>query len=348
MMNTSGVKADKSAPAWIGIDIGGTKTAVLLSIAPPELVARVEFPTLPDQGPERALQKIEKTTAEMLDLAQLKGVCPAAIGISCGGPLNSKTGVIQAPPNLSTWVDVPIVDRLKQRFGLPCQLENDANAGAIAENRFGAGRGARHMIFVTMGTGFGAGLICDGKLLSGATGQAGEIGHIRLTPTGPVGYHKAGSVEGWVSGGGLAQIAAAEVQAARARGEKTSLAAIFDDEGALTAKDLSLAAQNGDPLAQRIIHDTGLRLGEALAILIDLFNPERIVVGGLGPRFGEPLLAPARARIREEALPGPASLCQILPATLGERIGDVAALSIAMGIETVCNRPEHGAPHPLQ
>ena len=176
-----------------------------------------------------------------------------------------------------------------------------------------------------------AGVITDGRLLSGARGQAGEIGHVRLSATGPVGYNKAGSVEGWVSGGGMAQVARREVEVAIGNGAPTALAETLRSSGVLTAKDVALAAQNGDALAQRIVHDTGSRLGEALAILVDLFNPERIVIGGLAMRFGESLLAPARIAMKREALPASAEICEIVPAALGEQIGDVAAISIAMG-----------------
>lgn len=317
---------------WIGVDIGGTKTAVVLSSEPPAMLDRIEFPTLPDLGPERAIELIKQSIQKIIDSAGVNKSNLGAIGVSCGGPLDQATGVIQAPPNLATWVDVPITAILRDRFGLECRMENDANAGAVAEHRFGAGQGTRHMIFLTMGTGFGAGVIADGRLLSGARGQAGEIGHVRLTATGPVGYNKAGSVEGWVSGGGMAQVARREIEAALGNGETTALAAKFRIGGVLTAKDVADAAQQGDRLAEQILYDTGSRLGEALAILIDLFNPERIVIGGLAMRLGEKLLGPARQAMEREALPASAKICQLVPAALGERIGDVAAICVATGL----------------
>ena len=314
--------------AWLGVDIGGTKTAVVLAHEPPAMLTRIEFPTLPQQGPDRAIALIKQSIHEALHKTGIDKSQVGAIGVSCGGPLDQRAGVIQAPPNLSTWVDIPITAILRDEFGLECRLENDADAGAVAENRYGAGRGTRHMVFLTMGTGLGAGIIADGRLLRGASGQAGEIGHVRLSPHGPVGYHKAGSVEGWASGGGMAQAAAREVQAAIQRGETTALAAKVDK---LTARDVTEAAHHGDALAIRIIESTGHRLGEALAILVDLLNPERIVIGGLAMRMGETLLAPARQTMAREALPGSAKLCEVVPASLGEAIGDVAAICIAMG-----------------
>jgi glucokinase len=297
---------------------------------PPEMLARIEFPTLPDQGPGHAIDLIKQSIRRLLASPAIGQSRPAAIGVSCGGPLDQVAGVIQAPPNLATWIDIPIVSILREEFGLPCRMENDANAGAIAEHRYGAGQGTRHMIFLTMGTGLGAGIIAGGRLLSGANGQAGEIGHVRLSESGPIGYHKAGSVEGWASGGGMAQVANQRVAAAIERGEPTTLAAEFRTGRPLTAKDVAQAAQRGDLLAQSIVAATGERLGQALAILVDLFNPERIVIGGLAMRMGESLLAPARASMNREALPASSKLCQVVPAALGERIGDVAAICIAM------------------
>lgn len=317
---------------WIGVDIGGTKTAVVLSSKPPAMLSRIEFSTQPDRGPERAVELIKESIHKLINATGVDKSRLGDIGVSCGGPLDQAAGIIQAPPNLATWIDVPITSILHDEFGLACRMENDANAGAVAEHRFGAGQGTRHMIFLTMGTGFGAGVIADGHLLSGVRGQAGEIGHVRLTASGPIGYNKAGSVEGWVSGGGMAQVARQEVEAAIGHRESTALAAKFQETGVVTAKDVADAAQQGDQLAQRIIHDTGSRLGEALAILVDLFNPERIVIGGLAMRLGERLLAPARLMMEREALPASAKICNVVPAALGEQIGDVAAISVAMGL----------------
>ncbi len=315
-----------SDAVWAGVDIGGTKTAVLLASDPPAVLDRTEFPTLPEEGPERALALIVRTLRELAGGQTLRG-----IGVSCGGPLDSAAGVIQAPPNLWTWVDVPIKAVLEKEFGVTCGLENDANAGAVAEHRFGAGRGTRNMVFLTMGTGLGAGIIADGRLYRGTCDAAGEIGHVRLTRTGPVGYHKAGSVEGWASGGGLGRLAAEVVKKQGSLGHQSLLAACLERHGSLTARDVAEAARQGDALAKKLIRSTGERLGETLAILVDILNPERIVIGGLAMRLGDDLLKPARAVLAREALPGSAAACQIVPAELDERIGDIAALCIAMG-----------------
>lgn len=314
---------------WAGVDIGGTKTAVVISSKPPQLLGRIEFATLPALGPEQAIERIVGGLRILLAEAAGDGAALVSVGVSCGGPLDAERGVIQAPPNLWTWTDVPIREILHREFGCPVHLENDANAGAMAEHRFGAGRGTRNMVFLTMGTGLGGGIILNGEIYRGTSGMAGEIGHVRLTEDGPVGYFKAGSAEGWASGGGLAQTAIVAARKAQELGEASVLAELAN-AGLLTAKDVGQAAKDGDALACRLLRECGEKLGLALAILVDILNPERIVIGGLALRLGDLLLEPARRKLAEEALEPAAAVCRIVPAELGERIGDVAALCVAM------------------
>jgi len=254
------------------------------------------------------------------------------MGVSCGGPLDRVQGIIQSPPNLSTWDNVPIKAILEAEFQAECLIENDANAGAVAEHRFGAGKGCQNMVFLTMGTGLGAGVITDGRLYRGTNDLAGEVGHIRLTRTGPIGHNKKGSAEGWASGGGMAQVAQQAVAAAIKKKRQTRLAKLYRAGGPITAKDIGVAAQQGDKVALEVLETTGEKLGEILAILVDLLNPDRVVIGGLAMRLGDLLLAPARRVIQREALELPARTCQVIPAELGESIGDAAALCVAMGI----------------
>lgn len=318
-----------SREIWVGVDIGGTKTAVVISRKPPEVISRVEFATLPAKGPQQAIDQILAALKNMLAELKTSKRSIRGIGVSCGGPLDPHTGVIQAPPNLPTWIDIPIVDILKREFGCPVLLENDANAGAVAEHRYGAGQGTRNMIFLTMGTGLGAGIIIEKKLYSGSSDLAGEVGHVRLTKNGPIGHNKAGSVEGWASGGGLAQIAETMLKAAKKSGRK-SLLLDLPKSRKITAKDVGLAAKKGDKVARNIVAACGKKLGIALAILVDVLNPDRIVIGGLAMRLGDTLLEPARKSLHEEALAPALAVCTVVPATLGESIGDVAALCIAM------------------
>ena len=188
----------------LGIDIGGTKCAVIKAKADGENIKMLDkrkIPTRLDITPEEMIKSLISLEDEMLDSETAE-----KIGISCGGPLNSVTGTIEGPPNLPGWINVKIADILEKHYKAPAKLMNDADACAAAEWKFGAGKGTQNMIFLTFGTGLGAGLILNGKLYSGTNGNAGEIGHIRLEGFGPVGYGKAGSFEGFCSGGGLAQL----------------------------------------------------------------------------------------------------------------------------------------------
>ncbi len=317
---------------WIGVDVGGTKTAIVLSSEPPTVLARAQFATRQAQGPQPALASIKKNIGELLAQRGLPGDAIARMGVSCGGPLDRVRGIIQSPPNLPTWDNVPVKAILEDAFHVECQVENDANAGAVAEHRFGAGRGTQNMVFLTMGTGLGGGIITDGRLYHGTNDLAGEVGHLRLTTSGPVGHNKTGSAEGWASGGGMAQVAALAVAEARKKRRKTLLASRLSSKDGITARDVGVAAAQGDALAIEVVRSTGRRLGQVLAILVDLLNPERIVIGGLALRLRDMLLEPAREVVRREALALAAASCQIVPAELGERIGDVAALCVAMGM----------------
>ncbi len=320
-----------SAVQLIGVDIGGTKCAALLGSWHPESEhmtpgRRISFATESARGPQYAIGRIVESIEELLREAP---DAPKAIGISCGGPLDSARGLVLSPPNLPGWDELPIAAQLSERFGLPARLQNDANACALAEHRFGAGRGARHMIFLTFGTGMGAGLILNNALYEGACGMAGEIGHLRLAPMGPVGFGKAGSFEGFCSGGGIAQLARLRALERLQVGAPVGFCPTMADLDGLSARAVALAADAGDPLALAVYEECGRWLGQGLSLLMDAFNPERIVIGSIFARAGH-LLWPEAARVIEaEAIPLNRAACQIVPAALGEQIGDYAALAIA-------------------
>ncbi|HEY3328499.1 MAG TPA: ROK family protein [Capsulimonadaceae bacterium] len=311
----------------IGYDIGGTKCAVNLGRlrgSEVELLDKEAFPTDTARGPGHALASLERITRRMLSERGLATADVRAIGISCGGPLDGRSGTIISPPNLPGWENLAICEHFRERFSVPVALQNDADACAVAEWKWGAGRGARNMIFLTFGTGMGAGLILDGRLYTGATNLAGEVGHIRLAKQGAYGYGKLGSFEGFCSGGGIARLAAAMVYEARLEGVDTRL-----DADTVTARDVFDFAREGDEVAIEILHTVGTKLGEGLALLVDILNPEVIVIGSIFAR-AEDLLRPAAEKaLREEALSLSAAACRIVPAALGEQIGDYACLSIA-------------------
>jgi glucokinase len=312
-----------------GIDIGGTKCAVVLGCSiqeSVEVIAKHRFPT-PDT-PQTAMGTIIEALADLL--AENPQVRLAAIGISCGGPLDSTYGLILSPPNLPGWDRIDVITPLRERFDVPVSLQNDANAGALAEWQWGAGRGCRNMVFLTFGTGMGAGLILDRRLYSGTNDLAGEVGHIRLAPNGPVGYGKAGSFEGFCSGGGITNLARMRAEAELAAGRSPLFCPTSDALPHITAESVGHAAQAGDPLALSIFETVAQRLGQGLAVLVDILNPERIVIGSIYGRQRELLEATTLAVLRTEALPGAVGICEIVPAGLGEHIGDLASLSVAL------------------
>ena len=264
--------------------------------------------------------------SRLLSLADelLAGKKPAAVGISCGGPLNSETGVVLGPPNLPGWTEVPVCRLAREHFRVPAALRNDADAGALAEWRWGAGKGCRHMVFLTFGTGLGAGLILNGQLYSGACDMGGEAGHIRLAEYGPAGYGKSGSFEGFCSGSGIAQLAETVARETRQRNLPVGYPAGAD------AREVAEAARRGDPAALQVFDICAEKLGQGLSVLIDILNPEKIVIGSLFGRCRDLLYEKMAAEIRREALPASAARCEVVPAGLGENVGDYAALAVAM------------------
>lgn len=296
----------------LGLDIGGTKCVACIGRVNGdrvEILAKQETATR--ATPEETFDALAPAILGYLKMH------PVAAGISCGGPLDSERGVLLTPPNLPLWHGFPLADYVRERFQIPAKLENDANACALAEWRFGAGKGTRNMIFFTFGTGLGAGLILDGKLYAGTNGNAGEAGHIRLASRGPMGFGKCGSFEGFCSGGGIARLAA---QMAGAREERR------------TAKQLSEAAFAGEPFARKVYMKSGQMLGRGLAVLIDILNPERIVLGGVFMRSSQLLVPSMMRELKREALKDNLAVCRIVGAQLGEEIGNYAALSVAGGI----------------
>ena len=304
---------------YIGIDIGGTKCAVVKGDLENGVKEKIRFATT---GKDETLKNIFDAVEKLMPAA--------AIGVSCGGPLDEKTGVIMAPPNLPEWDGVPITDMLTERFGVKAKLLNDANAGALAEWHFGAGRGSENMLFLTFGTGLGAGVILNSRLYSGTNGNAGEIGHIRLAEDGPVGYGKAGSFEGFCSGGGITRLAVIMGKAALAKGEPLSFGKTEAELDDLNTKILADMAHAGDKDALSVFEASAEKLGAGLSIVIDILNPERIVIGGVYSRAEDLFLDGMHRVLKREALGLSYGVCKIVPATLGESIGDIAALCAAL------------------
>jgi glucokinase len=322
------------ATRLLGVDVGGTTSAVVLGQRADggdvRVLERLAFATETQRGPEPAIGAIRERVGDLGRRSREDGSPVSAVGVSCGGPLDSRRGLVLSPPNLPGWDRIPIVKILEDDTGLCVRLENDANAGALAEWLFGAGRGTRNMVFCTMGTGFGTGMILDGRLYSGTNDSAGELGHVRLADEGPAGYGKRGSVEGFCSGGGIAQLAHAHAVERLQRGEEVGFCRSIAEAGAITARDVGVAAEAGDSAARELLADVGRRLGQALAVLVDVVNPERIVLGSIFARQHSFIWPHCERVLREEALAPALEVCRVVAAELGESIGDLAALAVAV------------------
>ncbi|MBQ1942866.1 MAG: ROK family protein [Clostridia bacterium] len=315
----------------VGFDIGGTKSSVLLAETEGESIRFLDRFQIQTKGTwKNVLDILIEKAEEMLNTYSVSKEGLLA-GISCGGPLNSKTGVIMSPPNLPGWDDVHITDYIKDNLGCPARLKNDADACALAEWKYGAGKGSENMIFMTFGTGLGAGLILNGRLYSGTNGNAGEIGHFRLEEDGPVGYGKAGSFEGFCSGGGIRQIAISKATQRLQMGKPVSYMPTADVQD-ITTKHVAEACKAGNSDALEVMALSGHYLGVGLSLVIDILNPQNIVIGSVFARAGEFLIPEMQKVLQKEALAPSLSVCEIVPAMLGEQIGDYGAIVAALDL----------------
>lgn len=312
----------------IGIDVGGTTSAVCVGVptlSAVKIIKKRGFST--PQDPYIAIQKYIDTVAELLRENQyiLK-----SIGISCGGPLDSERGLILSPPNLPEWDNLDIITPFKKKFKVPVSVQNDADACAIAEWKWGNGKGFNNIVFLTFGTGMGAGLILNGKLYSGTNNMAGEVGHIRLENDGPLDYGKKGTFSGFCSGGSIPRLAKEMIEKKIKNGDPPSFCSSLSEVEHVTTKIIGNAAQAGDLLALEIFEIVGRKLGKGISILIDILNPQRIIIGSIYVRQQNILEPFMREELREETLQNSLDVCEVVPSLLGESIGDYASLGVAL------------------
>ncbi|MBQ8879850.1 MAG: ROK family protein [Clostridia bacterium] len=310
----------------VGFDVGGTKCAVTLAETvtegTPKILCKKKFDTEADKPYDvlaRFMTELDTVLSEFsLSYSKIPG-----IGISCGGPLNSEKGIIMSPPNLPRWDNIEICKYFYERTGIDCHLQNDANACAVAEWKYGAGKGLNSIVFLTFGTGLGAGLILDGRLYRGKNDNAGEIGHVRLEQNGPIGYGKPGSCEGFCSGGGISQMGVSALS--KCTPSSRLYEACAGEPNKITAKLIADLAHQGDEMCREIYRTCAKKLGMTLSILCDVLDPDAIIIGGIFMRSDDLLIDGIAKVMREEAL----IPCPVLKAGLGENVGDYAALSIA-------------------
>ena len=300
-----------------GIDIGGTKIGICRGSEDGTLVSRATFPTDATADPRDLLEEA---------VARLECQGPiTALGVTCPGPFFRDTLSFERPPNMPRWHGFALGAWLRSRVEAPFVAKNDANALALAEHRFGAGKSVSSLVFFTMSTGMGAGLVLDGRLYEGRRGFAGEVGHLRLADQGPGGFGKRGSLGGFLSGPGLAQLGAEELRIATQLGEVTELASLVS----IDAQALCAAASRGDPAAKRAIERAARRLGQLMALLADILEPELFVLGTIGRAWPELFIGPARAVLEAEALALTCAHLAIVPSELVDH-GAQSALALAL------------------
>jgi glucokinase len=298
-------------PLLLGFDVGGTKSSVIVGTPAGEVLARNEFPSRSERGPDEMIGDLLTAARE------LRRLHPAvsAAGVSIGGPINVAKGLILSPPNLPGWNNLPLRDRLAEQLQLPVKIEHDAAACAKAEALWGAGRGHSRVCYLTCGTGFGMGLVVDGRPMYGSDGSSPEIGHVRYRDDGPEAFGKVGSYEAYCAGSSLGKLA---VWAFPSRWTTMP-----------TGAELSQLANAGDVDAIAVIHLNARAVGSACALLADVVCPDVILLGSMARHLGNLWISPVLAEYKKEI--GDAHrVCKIMPAELGPRLQDCSALAAAV------------------
>ena len=307
----------------LGIDIGGSKTVIAIGTPGGELLAQQRFESWTSGAWERDLARLaEKARALVRQTGHER---PAAVGVCAPGPLDPVRGLVLDAPNIAGWIDVPLVERLQAELGARVRLENDANAAALAEWLLGAGRGTRNMVFVTMSTGVGAGLILDGRLYRGSHFLAGELGHAPIRREGRTHAGLAGTLEAYVGGASLAE----RIREDLAAGRRSAIAELAGgDPRRISARDWIAAIRAGDAYARELQREFVEDVAQALAALVMTLDPELIALGTIVQRNPDLFLTPIRERVYERIWPAQRDL-RIVPGQLGEQLPARAALCVA-------------------
>jgi glucokinase len=313
-------KIPKNNGAVITVDIGGTKILAALFSPDGKMLASSVKPTLADEGVNAVVHRLCSTISGLLNDNNLRASQLAGIGIACAGGIDTGRGVVVTPsPNMPGWSDVPLADIVREKFGVNIFVLNDASAAALGEHRYGAGRGVRNLVLITLGTGIGGGIIIEDELYLGAVGGAGELGHMTVAADGPkCGCGNTGCLEMLASGRAVARDAIARLR----QGASSSLTEMVNgDIEKIAAEQVGAAARRGDPLACDIIYRTAFYLGIGLVNAVNIFNPEMIVIGGGMADLGDMLIAPGRRMIAERAFSVSSGTVRVETAQLGNEAG---------------------------
>ncbi len=302
----------QAAAPVLALDIGGTKLAAGVVDAAGRVLSFLVEPSEAERGPDAMLERLFELGRRATAESGLQRSEVASVGIGCGGPLDAERGVLLAPPHLPGWRDVPIVALAEAAYERPAVLENDATAAAAGEHRYGAGVGVSNMVYLTLSTGVGGGVVVDGRLYRGAQGNGGELGHVTVDWHGREcrGCGRRGCLEAYVSGTSIAERAAEAGLPFR------------------TAEEVAAGARAGDPAAAALWDETVEALACGLTSIVNLFEPELVVIGGGVARSGEQLLGPARRWVLEHAMGPVGRAVSIVPAALGDHVGVVGAAAV--------------------
>ena len=311
---------------YIAVDLGGTQIRTARFSAAQEMEERVAVETKAEEGLEAVFSRIISTVHDVWPAADQGEV--AAVALGAPGPLNFRTGILRFAPNLPGWVNVPLRKMLQETLGVPAFVGNDADVAALAEHRFGAGQGVEHMIYMTISTGIGGGMIFNNRLFTGGHGLGGEVGHVGVDPAGP--RHTCGNIgclEVMASGTAIARNARERIEA----GEPSALVEmVTGDLSAITAKEVSLAGQAGDPLAVSVFREAGTYIGSMLVGLMYILNPTLFVLGGSVTLAGDLLFDPMRETVADRAPQAYLEQTRIVQAQLGGDVGLWGALALAL------------------
>lgn len=313
----------------IGIDIGGTKISVVIVESNGNILKKETFPAEGYKPPKGTLERLKNTIHSLMKSLSLNNKDIKGIGIGCVGPLDPKNGIIISPPNLPAWRNVHIKDEISSEFEIPVIMDNDANAAALGEKFFGAGRDVRNLFYYTVSTGIGGGLVINGKIYQGASFDAGEVGHTTILPDGPMCEYckKNGCLEILSSGTAIARIAKESVSKKK---DSIILKLADNDTEKITSQTVLEAVKKNDKTACVIWNDAVRYLGISVANIIQTFNPEMIVIGGGVSKAGDLLFKPLREIAREYSWQRGYEACSIVPAQLGDNVGDLGAVSLVM------------------
>jgi glucokinase len=312
-------KSEDSGLPVLAIDLGGTKIASAIISKKGRVVAWEQCPTLADEGPQPVISRIFSAIDYLLSLESVAPSELHSVSIAAAGAIDFEKGIVTASPNLPGWNNIPLRDIIGEKYGVETFLINDASAAALGEYHFGVGRGVSNLIYLTVSTGIGGGIIINDRLYTGVCGGAGEIGHTTVDINGPrCNCGNIGCLETLASGTAVAKEAIRRISG----GEKSSLAGMVGGRiEDITAEAVGVAARDGDRLALEVVSRAAGFLGVGMVNLVNIFNPEMIIVGGGMVRMGDLLLGPARRVVKERAFSLPARAVRIVPARLGDHAG---------------------------